>query len=201
MAQHESSQHVQVPKFGFEVDASLAAWNMPMQEWLTKNNKHWDGLAVGSLVFDPSGRLLIIQRASHDSMPNKWEIPGGAVDDVDPSVHYAAVRELWEESGLVAKRLNYIVTVGRNREPGFVFPNRAGTRFWCRFSFDVEVESCIDVKLDPNEHQDFAWVTEAEIQEQRIGDRDIQLTDIHMQTLLLEGFRLRRENATTATSL
>jgi 8-oxo-dGTP pyrophosphatase MutT (NUDIX family) len=29
-------------------------------------------------------------------MPNKWELPGGAVDDDDPTILHAAARELAE---------------------------------------------------------------------------------------------------------
>jgi 8-oxo-dGTP pyrophosphatase MutT (NUDIX family) len=183
----------QAPFLNPEVNPSLSQWQIPGKDWLVKNGKTWNGVAAGSIVFNPAGCILIIQRASHDSMPNRWEIPGGGVDDEDPSIIYAAARELWEESGLVAKRLSHVVTEGPDREPGYVFPNRTGTRFYCRFSFDVEVESCDNVKLDPNEHQDFAWASEAEIRDQRMGDRKIQLINLDMRSLLLEGFRLRRE--------
>jgi hypothetical protein len=37
----------------------------------------YDKGAVGALIFDDQGRLLIIQRASTNSSPGLWEIPGG----------------------------------------------------------------------------------------------------------------------------
>ncbi|KAJ1323654.1 8-oxo-dGTP diphosphatase [Microdochium nivale] len=82
------------------------------------------GIGVGAIVFDrsfpspssssssssdapqpPPPRVLLVQRAPHDSMPLKWEIPGGGSDDDDPSVLYACARELQEESGLRATRV------------------------------------------------------------------------------------------------
>ncbi len=87
--------------------------------------------------------MLLIQRAAHDSMPNRWEVPGGAVDDDDPSILHGAARELWEEAGLKAVRFTHIVTTEKRagEVPGFIFTNRHGTRFFCRFTFAVEVES------------------------------------------------------------
>lgn len=179
-----------------EIDTSLADWNRPAQEWLRMNSELYtkvDGLATGNIVFNEEGKVLVIQRASTDSMPNKWEIPGGAVDDEDSTVFEGSARELWEEAGLVAKRFNYIVTEGPDEKPGQVYPNSTRTKKWCRFSFDVQVESCKQVKLDPKEHQAFAWATEDEIRNQRIGDGQNPITNKHMQALILEAFRLRKE--------
>jgi 8-oxo-dGTP pyrophosphatase MutT (NUDIX family) len=201
MAQPEPAQeHLAPPDFDFEVDDSLAEWNMPAKEWLTRNGEKLrerhlkvDGLATGNLVFDPEGKVLLIQRASHDSMPNRWEIPGGAVDDEDPTILYGAAREMWEESGLIAKRFNRLVTEGPGGRDLQVFPNSKETRWFCRFSFDVNVESCRNIKLDPAEHQDFAWASEDEIRVQKIGDRDLPITNKAMLLLILESFRLRKE--------
>ena len=127
-------------------------------------------------------------------MPNKWEVPGGAVDDDDPSLLHAAARELWEEAGLVARHFSYIVTEGRDREPGYEFSNRTGTERWGRISFAADVDSCDRVTLDPNEHQDYAWATEEEVRNQKVGHRSTEFTSKDTQGLLLEGFRLRKES-------
>jgi 8-oxo-dGTP pyrophosphatase MutT (NUDIX family) len=183
--------------FAAEIDPSLTHWNLPAKEWLRMHGSDIstkvDGLATGNIVFNEEGKVLVIQRASNDSMPNRWEIPGGAVDDEDPSVFEGSARELWEEAGLVAKRFNHVVTEGPDQKPGQVYPNSTRTKTWCRFSFDVQVESCEHVKLDPKEHQAFAWATEEEIRDQLIGDCQHPITNKHMQALLLEAFRLRKE--------
>jgi 8-oxo-dGTP pyrophosphatase MutT (NUDIX family) len=82
----------------FTVDQSRSYWNAPAQEWLVRHGKEkeWDGLATASVVSNSEGKVLVIQRASPDSMPNKWELPGGAVDDDDPTILHAAARELAE---------------------------------------------------------------------------------------------------------
>ena len=49
------------------------------------------------------------------------------------------------------------------------------------------------MKLDPKEHQAFAWATEDEIRDQLIGNCQHPITNQHMQALILEAFRLRKE--------
>lgn len=64
-------------------------------------------------------RLLLLQRAPADTLPLKWELPGGSVDvdedgDGDASLVHGAVRELGEETGLVGGRV--VREVGVQRE-------------------------------------------------------------------------------------
>lgn len=179
----------------FTIDSSLQSWNMPMKEWLKENakDKGWDGVASANIVFNPEGKILLIQRAASDSMPNRWEVPGGAVDEDDPSILHGAARELIEESGLVAKRFTHLVTEGAGHPEGQVFPNRNKTQWFCRFTFEVEVENCDDVKLDPNEHQDFVWASEEEVKEPK-GEPELAITTNAVAALILEAFRMRKES-------
>lgn len=200
MAQIDTSAHQGTPVFVFDFDQSLVPWNMPAREWLTNNDKHWTGLATACLVFNQEGRILLVQRASHDSMPDRWEVPGGAADEDDPTILHAAARELWEEAGLLAKRFTHLVPGGPNGEAGAVFTNRTGLIFFCRFGFNVEVESVEHVRLDPNEHQDYLWATEDEVEQEKVGARDIPMTHPLAKKLLLEGFRLRAGLAKGSTA-
>lgn len=179
----------------FTVDESLSAWNMAAKEWLIENQKDhkFDGMATGNIVFNPDDKVLVVQRATHDSLPNRWEFPGGAVDDEDRTIFHAAARELWEESGLVAKRFTHIVAESPDKEPGEIFHNRHKTKVFVRFTFHVEVESCDDVKLDPNEHQAYAWASEEDIRRQTIDDKEMFITRWTVQALFLEAFRLRKK--------
>ena len=95
------------PDFKFGVDPSVSGWQIPMIEWLVKHDKSWNGLAGSCLVFDPEGRVLVIQRAAHDSMANLYELPGGGVDRDDPTVLHgagstevAAVGQAWSLVGV-----------------------------------------------------------------------------------------------------
>lgn len=174
--------------------AQLELYNVNMAEWYRRTGETCAGLATSSFIFDAAGRLLSIQRAKHDSMPCLWEVPGGAVDPEDPSLMRAAAREIFEETGLVAKNIVRLVLppANINAEGGSYFTNRNGTRTYCRFSFEVEVADGAEVKLDPDEHQDFLWVTEEQVRKQRFGEREIPVTNEHMAGLILEAFAQRR---------
>ncbi|KAF4508791.1 hypothetical protein G6O67_005127 [Ophiocordyceps sinensis] len=135
--------------------------------------------------------MLVVQRAGHDSMPHRWEIPGGAVDRDDPTILHGAARELREEAGLVAVRFRQLAAEGEGEDLA-VFSNRNGTRWFCRFAFHVDVESCQDVRLDPAEHQAFVWASEEEVRDQTMDGRDLPITYKSMRALILEAFKSRR---------
>jgi 8-oxo-dGTP pyrophosphatase MutT (NUDIX family) len=146
-------------------------------------------IVAAAFVFSPSTppQILIIQRAAKDYVPNRWEVPGGSCD-ADESILAGAVRELWEESGLVATEV--LRQVGEARE--WV---EAG-KVWCKFSFEVVVEG-MEVTLDEEEHQAFFWATEEECRMgvvMREGKRtEIEWANETQLAVILEGFRLRRE--------
>ncbi|KAI1375637.1 NUDIX hydrolase domain-like protein [Hypoxylon crocopeplum] len=175
---------------GFAIEDSLAVWNIPANTWLAKHGKEHllDGIATGIVVFGPGGKVLLVQRASHDSMPNRWEVPGGAVDVEDPSILFGGARELLEETRFTAKRFMHVVN-----EEGQLFSNRTGMKTFCRFVFIVEVESSEGVRLDPNEHQDFLWASEEEVRKQRVEDRDTPISTPEIRTLILKAFRIREQ--------
>ncbi|KAK1467378.1 NUDIX domain-containing protein [Colletotrichum melonis] len=190
------------PAFNLTYPPSLEPYNIPATTWLTANSKSWDGLATGALVFSPStNKILLLQRAAHDSMPLRWETPGGAADPEDVSLFAACARELWEEAGLEAVEIVRIVSEGEGKDPGSVFTNRTGTRVFCRFAFEITVRDDDDggrgveemVRIDPEEHCDFVWASEEEVRRERVGEREIPITNGQMARLILDGFRRRRE--------
>lgn len=177
----------------FAFDESLVEWTVPKADWLKIHDKHFDGIGTSAFVFDAQNRVLLVQRAAHDSMPNLWEAPGGAVDSGDVSILHGCARELWEEVGLVARRMKRLVTEGRG-EKWSVFTNSTGTKIICAFGFEVEIEEGAEVVLDENEHQGWVWAGEEEVKGERMGDgREIALTGAMMRSKLLEAFRLRKE--------
>jgi 8-oxo-dGTP pyrophosphatase MutT (NUDIX family) len=181
------------PSFDFKFDDVLSPWNITAQAWLQQHQKPWDGLASGVFVFDAAGKVLLIQRASHDSMGDRWEVPGGAVDDEDPSILHGAARELWEEAGLVATGFRSLVVARQEGDtPGHVFSNRTRTKTFCRIAFAADVKATDKVTLDPNEHQAYVWATEDQVREEKIEDQDIPITYKDMKDLILASFKSRR---------
>jgi 8-oxo-dGTP pyrophosphatase MutT (NUDIX family) len=152
--------------------------------------------ATDSTVTTSIQKILLIQRAAHDSMPGQWEIPGGACDPEDPSVLYSVARELWEEAGLKATRIGPLVG-GTDH----IFLTRSGNLV-CKFSFVVDVEKKLShdgsveplqVKLDPNEHQAYVWATEHEVQAGRVGAVELRFTNQQTRDGVLEAFRVKKE--------
>ncbi|KAL2256107.1 hypothetical protein VTK26DRAFT_2176 [Humicola hyalothermophila] len=194
--------------FSFTWTSSVAPLHKSMKELLSTRTliAH---MATGALVFSRAtgtDRVLIIQRAAHDSMALLWEIPGGACDAEDQTLLHGLARELWEETGLRLK------TVVRQVGPENTFFTRSG-RVVSKVTFEVEVEGAgggggdderlPEVTLDPNEHVRFLWATEDECRLGKVivpGDGgeqeavvDIEFTGKAQKAAILLGFRLRRE--------
>ncbi|KAI1465087.1 NUDIX hydrolase domain-like protein [Daldinia caldariorum] len=173
----------------FTSPASLASFKIPLKAYL-QEHPQFNSVAVAAFVFNEEGKLLIVQRAAHDSFPLLWEVPGGACDYEDESLLHAVARELWEESGLRAKSI--VTLVGK----GLPIPYR-GNRCMCKYSFLTEVEQ-YDIKLDPNEHQAFLWVTEEEAKAGRCGDVEFRYTTKDQRLSVCEAFKLRNSGKAQA---
>jgi 8-oxo-dGTP pyrophosphatase MutT (NUDIX family) len=192
-----------LPKFNFTFDPSLQELSIPMKTYLSAHPEY-DALATSCLVFhlpSPSSssggvpvvpRLLVQKRSAHDSMPGRWEIPGGGCDYEDETILHGAARELWEESGLVATR------VKRRVGGEHVFFSRRGMRI-SKVNLEVEVEGGKGreppvVKLDPNEHEAYLWVSEEEARAGRKGDVEMRFTTKEQEDIIWEGFTRLRED-------
>ncbi|KAK3301680.1 NUDIX hydrolase domain-like protein [Chaetomium strumarium] len=174
------------------------------QECFLSANPDFDCVATGALVFSRAtgeDRILLIQRALHDSWPGRWEVPGGGCDAEDESIHHSVARELLEESGLVLK--DVVREVGEAQ----IFLTRSRKRV-AKFTFEVDVETPVpgvlpEVALDPAEHMDFIWATEEECQLGKkaggppsglgLETMDIEFTSDEQKASILQGFELRRE--------
>ncbi|OAR02755.1 hypothetical protein LLEC1_06761 [Akanthomyces lecanii] len=185
---------------------NVANFNVSGKKWVATHDKHFDGLHASAVVFDSfspgvspgvsPARILLLQRAASDSMPHKWELPGGAVDGEDVTILDGCARELQEETGLTAIRILRRVTEGAGGDDLTVFTNSTGKRIFCKFVFEVDVADGVEIVLDPNEHQDWVWASEKDVVEGRVGAEDgksIPLTAPHVRRIIMEAFKLRKE--------
>ncbi|RDL39171.1 Uncharacterized protein BP5553_03511 [Venustampulla echinocandica] len=146
------------------VPPSLAHHSITLANWSITTHAR---LVVGALVFRrhaPScpPQILLVKRASTDSFPNFWEVPGGSVDSSDKTLLDAVVREVWEETGLLVKGFVQQVWDANEGSIEVEFLGRRGER-WCKLNFIVEVEDG-EVTLDAEEHQDWGWFEKGEIE-------------------------------------
>lgn len=185
------ANHPPAPAFSFTFSSALQAFNVPVKAYLASHGEY-EGIASGALVFDAQDRLLLLQRAPHDSMPHLWEVPGGACDEEDQSILHGVAREVWEETELKISALGRMV----GPADGQVFVTPRKHLKICKYTFEAEVESTEDVKLDPNEHQNYLWATEEECRSYEVKDGDsiikINFTTKAQEDTILEGFGLRK---------
>lgn len=198
------------PPKDFTFQPSVAKFNVVYNDFLTTLNATLpiplDGLATGAVIFSQHHephlppRILLVQRASTDSMPDLWEIPGGAVDEGETLLAGAA-REVLEESGLVAKKIVKLlvhdkIAGGREGvEGGYLFHTSRGLKV-VKFTFVVEVEDSSALKLTPEEHQDYVWATEEECRAKKVvrggqegkGDVDLVFTSVAQEAAIFKAF-------------
>ncbi|MDP9002685.1 MAG: NUDIX domain-containing protein [Myxococcota bacterium] len=74
--------------------------------------------SVGAVVVDRAGRVLLVRRA-HPPMAGAWTLPGGRVESGE-SLDRAAVREVFEETSIIARVVCSLGAVGIARE-GFEY--------------------------------------------------------------------------------
>ncbi|CAH0036486.1 unnamed protein product [Clonostachys solani] len=189
------------PEFRFTFPDRLKGWDKSVAAWLQENNKYFSGVAASAVVFK-GDRVLVLQRAPHDSMPLQWEPPGGGVDP-EETVLVGCARELWEEAGLVASRVVRVVpppdgdevesAEREDRDLGIPFSSRTGDKFYYKFTFEVEVEDVGAVRNDPNEHVSWMWLTEEEVENCRTSNGSaVSFTMSTVRKQLLGAFALRK---------
>lgn len=93
------------------------------------------------------GKLLLLKRASHMSEGDKWGAPAGKLEkNEEPKA--AAIRELYEETGIVASQVRPMVKLFcRKGALDFIF-----------HVFKVDLMEMPEVKLS-HEHVDYKWTT------------------------------------------
>jgi 8-oxo-dGTP diphosphatase len=93
-------------------------------------------VVAGLIVKD--GKLLVCQRTRHQTMPLKWEFPGGKIEEKEQP-RDALRRELEEELGILATIGDEVVRIRHE------YPNRAMVelRFFVVREYQGEIENRI----------------------------------------------------------
>lgn len=108
------------------------------------------GLIVHTIIFNNKKEVLIIRRSrtNNDVLPGVWDTPGGTLEDGE-SPSEGAAREALEETGLEVEDLHL---------------------FFCNSNIDTDKNKQFvtlvflakynggDIQLNPEEHEDFAWI-------------------------------------------
>jgi 8-oxo-dGTP diphosphatase len=106
---------------------------------------------VVAAVIEKNGKLLVCQRTRHQTMPLKWEFPGGKIEEGEQP-RDALRRELEEELGIQAEIGDEIARVQHT------YPNGAAVelRFYVVREFSGEMENRIFRDLQWSAPKDLA---------------------------------------------
>ncbi|VUC31049.1 unnamed protein product [Clonostachys rosea] len=200
------------------------AFSVPPAEFLA-SRPDIHNLLAGAMVFRPiltsspdlnwPWETLLLRRSASDSYPGKWEVPAGTADPkLDTNIVSTAVRELWEETGhrahcvvcpvglgIASNAGVWIDEEGRDakmdpEQPICLVP--CGGKTWAVVTFLVYVEpgkEWQEIKLRPEEHSEYAWVTEEEVKTGRMKSKkgaSFDFVSEAMRLTIIEGFRLRK---------
>ena len=115
------------------------------------------GAAIFQNIESKNPSLLLLKRTSHeDVFPNVWELPGGHVEVTDESVVHAVAREVLEETHLIVSNI-----VGEIEETTWESKDQSKSNIQLNHVVTVQEG---DVKLNPEEHSDWQWVQEGQVE-------------------------------------
>jgi len=117
-------------------------------------------VVAGLIVKD--GRILVCQRTRHQTMPLKWEFPGGKIEEGEQPRN-ALHRELEEELGIDATIGDEVARIRHEYKNG----NAVELRFFVVREYQAEMENRI--------FRDMQWAAPAELPSFDFLDADLKL--------------------------
>src|SRR3989344_898901 len=116
-------------------------------------------IVAGASVDDD--KILIIQRSAEESFyPNRWELPSGRREPLEPT-EKAALREIKEETGLDVEIVNILNVFDYQIERGDEIRDATQISFLAKLTGKQNVKLSMD-------HQNFAWIGFDEINDYNI---------------------------------
>jgi 8-oxo-dGTP diphosphatase len=122
----------------------------------------WPVKRVVAAVIFKDGKVLVCQRTRHQTMPLKWEFPGGKIEEGEQP-RDALRRELDEELGIEAK-IGQEVSRIRHKYPG-------GGSVELHFFVVHEYQGKVENKI----FRDVRWSTRSELPKYDFLDADLPL--------------------------
>lgn len=180
----------------YRIQPSIEAFEVPVHIYLHRQPEISGILSAAILIH--KGRVLLVQRAADDDFPNLWEVPGGTADKYETIVQ-CAIRELYEEVGLVASEVIAMVS-----EVGWTASDSGGSAsqewgVWKIFCFSVMIDGANEelnpeIQLDPREHQAYIWATETDVRRGFHGNISLNWITSNQPQAILAAFELARSS-------
>lgn len=119
-------------------------------------------LIVHGIIKNDQDEFLILRRSKeNDVLPLKWDIPGGKVEDGE-SLTDALKREISEESGVRINSSNVFYLI-ENVESSI-------NKHFIKLVFIVDSDKSDKITLNPEEHDEYKWITLNEINKYDLVD-------------------------------
>jgi mutator protein MutT len=97
-------------------------------------------------VFNENNQLLLLQRHAEDLGGGQWGTPGGRLEKGEEP-RAAALRELWEETGIKTTNAMFLGVHNIAMPHGTV----------AMTSYKISIPSTTSITIDPEEHHAYAW--------------------------------------------
>lgn len=116
-----------------------------------------NGYNIGACVrVECEGKFLLVMRSESDFNGGIFEVPGGTLDNGE-SLEQTAIRELFEESGIVASEHDLVPL------DMFEFYNSETGKHKVKFAFSLVLQSLPLIVLS-KDHSKYVWLTKSEIE-------------------------------------
>ena len=128
---------------------------------------------VSAVALTEDNQVVMVRQYRHAIEETIIEIPGGCVDDTDPSFEVAIARELKEETGYEFSKYQYL---------GKISPNPSTNNNWMHMFFATGGRKVTEQQLDHNEEIEVVLVSISELK-QLIKDHQIPQA-MHVTTIM-----------------
>lgn len=120
--------------------------------------KHFNVVAA---VITADNQILCVKRGKHKSLPDKWEFPGGKIEEGETH-EQAIIREIMEELRVIVQVNKHILTTDYEYQD---------------FSVTLHFYYANIIKGDIQlmEHQEYLWVKQSELSHLDFAEADISL--------------------------
>lgn len=125
-------------------------------------NEKQQWVATSGLILNDQGNFLVVRRAAHDSHPNIWELPGGAIDHGEHPKE-GMKREIKEETGLD-------VMVKYPLAASYVYSTKDPYLQVIRLAYLCELEDSNQDVLLSEEHSSYQWISNIDEIEGKVSD-------------------------------
>ncbi len=128
---------------------------------------------ASALAITEDNKVVMVRQYRHAIEETIIEIPGGCVDDSDPSFEHAIARELMEETGYEFSKYEYL---------GKISPNPSTYNYWIHMFLATWGKKAGEQKLDHNEEIEVVLLSIDELK-QLLKDNAI-LQAMHVTAIL-----------------